>query len=190
MDGLIALADEFSALLVVDEAHATGVIGRRGMGLTAGKNVDITVGTFGKALGSFGAYVTCSARLRDYLVNCCSGFIYTTAPPPAVVGAIDAALDIVPGMDSERKRLERNAEFLRKSLRKKGYDTGDSTTQIIPVIVGDETDTLALSDRLASNGFLATAIRPPTVPDGKSRIRLSLSAAHTQAEIEALAGAF
>ena len=91
IDALVELAGEFDALLVIDEAHATGVLGERGMGLTCGKDVDVCIGTFGKALGSFGAYVACGEKLWEYLVNCCPGFIYTTALPPAVLGAVDAA---------------------------------------------------------------------------------------------------
>lgn len=190
IDGLIKLADTYQALLMVDEAHATGVVGLQGMGLTAGKNVDVTIGTFGKALGAFGAYIAGSRQIRDYLVNCCSGFIYTTALPPSVMGSIDAALDLVPGMEKERKALQENAALFRDSLAQLGYDTGNSTSQIVPVIIGNEEETLALSDRLEKNGFLATAIRPPTVPRGQSRIRISLSAAHTREQIEELIDVF
>jgi len=190
IDGLIDLAQQHQAVLMVDEAHATGVIGTRGMGLTTGKDVDVTVGTFGKALGSFGAYIACSAQMKDYLINCCSGFIYTTALPPSVVGAIDAALDLAPNMAAERRTLRDNADFLRGTLQGLGYDTGNSTTQIVPVIVGGERETLALSARLEGSGFLATAIRPPTVPKGQSRIRISLSAAHTREQLEALIEVF
>ena len=160
------------------------------MGLTAGMNVDITIGTFGKALGSFGAYIATSASVRDYLINCCSGFIYTTALPPPTLGAIDAALDLVPTMDAARRSLHDNADFLRSSLRQLGYDTGVSTTQIIPVVLGDEDATLAVSRKLEQAGFLATAIRPPTVPSGQSRIRLALSAAHSREQIESLLEVF
>lgn len=190
IDGLIDLAEKYQALLMVDEAHATGVLGPRGMGLTAGKNVDVTIGTFGKALGSFGAYIACSKQIKDYLINCCSGFIYTTALPPPVIGSIDAALDLIPGMEKERKALQDNAGFFRDSLRQLGYDTGNSTTQIIPVIIGNEEETLALSERLGQNGFLATAIRPPTVAPGQSRIRITLSAAHTREQVERLIDVF
>ena len=190
IDELIDLAAAHHALLMVDEAHATGVMGSRGMGLTAGKDVDVTMGTFGKALGSFGAYMAGSKRIRDYLVNCCAGFIYTTALPPPVVGSIDAALDLVPGMEEGRASLRSNADFLRRGLEALGYDTGDSTTQIVPVILGNEEETLALSERLESNGFLAMAIRPPTVPRGQSRIRISLSTDHTREQVKALVDVF
>jgi 8-amino-7-oxononanoate synthase len=190
IDRLVALSEEFQAILVVDEAHATGVIGERGMGLSCGKGVDIVMGTFGKACGSFGAYIACSETVRDYLVNCCSGFIYTTAMPPPVVGSIDAALDLIPQMEREREDLFLKGGFLRQSLRAMGFDTGKSTTQIVPVIVGDDRETLNLSAWLEKNGFLAIAIRPPTVPRGEARIRLALSAAHTWEQIEHLVEAF
>ena len=183
---LVDLARAFDALLVVDEAHATGVLGPGGMGLCCGKGVDLTIGTFGKACGSFGAYAACSLKLRDYLVNCCSGFIYTTAMPPSVIGSIDAALDLIPAMDNERKELHAKADFLRSNLRGLGWRTGASDTQIIPVWVGRETEALALSRHLEDMGVLATALRPPTVPDGESRIRLALSVAHTKAHLEYL----
>jgi 8-amino-7-oxononanoate synthase len=160
------------------------------MGLTCGKAVDITIGTFGKACGSFGAYVACSEEIRDYLVNCCTGFIYTTAMPPSLVGSIDAALDLIPQMDNERRDLQKMAEYLRTSLLDFGWSTGNSTTQIIPVIVGDEQRTLALSEWLEKEGFLATALRPPTVGEGESRIRLALSASHTREQVDRLMDAF
>ncbi len=183
---LVGLARAFDALLVVDEAHATGVLGPGGMGLCCGKGVDLIIGTFGKACGSFGAYAACSHKLRDYLVNCCSGFIYSTAMPPSVIGSIDAALDIIPGMGEERKELHSKADFLRLRLQNLGWRTGASNTQIIPVMVGGEMEALALSNHLESKGVLATAIRPPTVPEGQSRIRLALSAAHTMEHLEYL----
>ena len=184
IDRIRQLSERFNALLIVDEAHATGVLGEGGMGLTAGKSIDVTIGTFGKALGSFGAYVATSSTIRDYLINCCPGFIYTTALPPPVIGAIDAALDLIPTMDEERLRLQQNA------LQRQGYQTGASSTQIIPVLIGDEQHTLALSQQLDAAGILATAIRPPTVPAGGSRIRLALSAAHTQQHIDKLLATF
>ncbi len=183
---LSALADEFGALLIVDEAHATGVCGPKGMGLTCGHDVALTIGTFGKACGSFGAYVVGSRDMCDFIVNCCPGFIYSTALPPAVIGAIDAALDLIPDMEDERRRLHANAEHLRRALNAMGWETGHSSSQIIPVLVGDEPATLALSAWLEENGVLAVAIRPPTVPRGESRIRISLSAAHTREHVDRL----
>jgi 8-amino-7-oxononanoate synthase len=190
IDGLVELAEEFNALLMADEAHATGVVGHRGMGLTCGKKVDVTIGTFGKALGSFGAYITCSEKMRDYLINCCSGFIYTTALPPSVIGSIDAALDLIPTMEEERLELHRKADFLRSSLNESGWNTGPSTTQIVPVLIGEEKETLSLSKWLEEHGILAIAIRPPTIEKGQSRIRLSLSASHTHEHLELLIDAF
>ncbi|MCY4531982.1 MAG: 8-amino-7-oxononanoate synthase [Gammaproteobacteria bacterium] len=190
IDRLIYLASEYDAILYVDDAHATGVLGRKGMGLTTGKKVDVTMGTFSKALGSFGAYIACSPKIRDYLVNCCSGFVYTTALPPSTLGAIDAALDLVPAMDKSRRMLRESSQFLRNALQQSGYDTGQSSTQIIPVILGDEDSTMAMSQKLETAGFLVTPIRPPTVPEGESRIRIALSAAHTRDQIEAMVEVF
>ena len=190
MDTLTDLSAEYDALLVVDEAHATGVWGKRGMGLTCGKPVDVVVGTFGKACGSFGAYVACSRKLKNYLINCCYGFIYSTALPPPVIGAIDAALDLIPEMEKERRHLYSNIDLLRRSLKQLNYDTGNSSTQIIPVIVGEEQKTLALSKWLQKNGILATAIRPPAVPQGKSRIRISHSSSHSREQVEYLINVF
>ncbi len=186
VDALVDLADTFNAILYVDEAHATGVLGHGGMGLTAGKAVDVAMGTFSKGCGSYGAYIACSAAMREYLVNRCQGFIYTTALPPQVLGAIDAALDLVPGMAAERRRISDNADYLRATLRQRGWFTGPSDTQIVPVWVGGADDVLDLAENLEKRGFLATGIRPPTVPEGRSRIRLTLTALHTRAHVENL----
>lgn len=187
---LSALALRHDALLMVDEAHATGVFGPQGSGLCKGLCVDLVMGTFGKALGSFGAYAACSEPMYHYLVNRCGGFIYSTALPPSVIGAVDAALDIVPTMEKERESLRENARFLREELHRLGFSTGPSQSQIVPVIIGGEAETISLSDHLSANGILAVAIRPPTVEKGKSRIRLSLSAAHTRGMVERLISVF
>lgn len=183
---LAALARKWNALLYLDEAHATGVMGETGFGLTPGLGIDLAMGTFSKGMGSFGAYVGCSARLRDYLVNRASGLIYATALPPPVLGAIDAALDLVPTMAEARARLARNAARLRAGFAKAGLDTGPSASQIVPVILGDEHRTLRVAARLEENGVLGIAIRPPTVPPGTSRIRFALSAVHSDADIDRL----
>jgi 8-amino-7-oxononanoate synthase len=187
---LATLARQHDAVLVVDEAHATGVLGQGGAGLCAGVDgVDVVMGTFSKAFGCFGAYVAGSAALRDWLVNAASGFIFSTAPPPAMLGAIDAALDLVPGMDSERAHLAGLGERLRAGLAGRGFDTAGSASQIVPAIIGSEADALALSERLAARGMLAAAVRPPTVPAGTSRLRLALRATHAEADVDALLGA-
>ncbi|HET9629932.1 MAG TPA: 8-amino-7-oxononanoate synthase, partial [Novosphingobium sp.] len=184
---LAALARAHDAVLMVDEAHATGVLGPGGAGLCAGVDgVDVVMGTFSKAFGGFGAYVAGSARLRDWLVNAASGFIFSTAPPPAVLGAIDAALDLVPGMAGERAHLASLGDRLRSGLAARRLPTAGSASQIVPAIIGSEADAMALSERLAQRGMLAAAIRPPTVPAGTSRLRLALRATHAAADVDAL----
>ncbi|SFF99370.1 8-amino-7-oxononanoate synthase [Novosphingobium sp. CF614] len=187
---LAAIARAHDAALFVDEAHATGVLGPQGRGLSAEVDgLDLVMGTFSKALGGFGAYVAGSRITIDYLVNAASGFVFTTAPPPAVLGAIDAALDLVPAMDAERAHLAALGERLRAGLAGLGLDHGASSTQIVPAVIGPEETTLALSRRLEAAGFLASAIRPPTVPPGTSRLRLALRASHAEADIDALLAA-
>lgn len=186
VDALINLADKYGAELYIDEAHATGVLGTNGFGLCAGKNVAFKMGTFSKALGGFGAYLVCSRTVRDYLINRCAGFIYSTALPPAVLGAMDAALELVPTLDATRKRLLDNAEKVRARFSKSGFDVGGSSTQIIPLIVGDEKKTLAVAKSLEQENILGIAIRPPTVPKGASRIRFALSASHSDDDINLL----
>jgi 8-amino-7-oxononanoate synthase len=195
MDGdradLAALADlaaAYDAVLFVDEAHATGVLGPGGRGLSAQVpgRIDVVMGTFSKALGGFGAYVAGSRVLIDYLVNAASGFVFTTAPPPAVLGAIDAALDLVPGMDAERVHLAALGDRLRQGLAALGIDHGASSTQIVPAMIGGEDDAMRIAAALEAADLLASAIRPPTVPPGTSRLRLALRAGHSQDDIDVL----
>ena len=187
VDALIQLAERYGAILYLDDAHALGVLGQDGMGLAAHRSgVDVAIGTFGKAFGAFGAFVACSQKLRDYLINCCPGFIYTTALPPAVIGAIAAALKLMPTLEPERQHLSQQADQLRQKLRSLGYNPGASSSQIVPLILQDESQALHLSEWLEAHGILATAIRPPTVPIGTSRIRLALSSCHTAEQLEYL----
>jgi len=188
---LSAMARAHDAFLFVDEAHATGVLGPEGAGLSATLpgGVDLVMGTFSKAMGSFGAYVAGSKRLCDYLINTCGGFIYSTAPPPAVLGAIDAALDIVPGMESECAKLAALGTQLRKGLAGLGIDTGASATHIVPAIIGDARDAMRVSESLTAHGLLASAIRPPTVPPNTSRLRLALRATHDPGDVDRLISA-
>ena len=185
---LTALARRYDAMLYVDEAHATGLFGPRGFGLCAGHGgeIDIAMATFGKALGSYGSYLACNKVLRDYLIQRCGGFIYSTALPPQVLGAIDAALELLPQLDKERAYLQQQSARLRQALQQQEWNTGDSTTQIIPVILGSEQAATTLAGILHEQGILAPAIRPPTAPRGTSRLRLSLSAAHKAEDIDRL----
>jgi 8-amino-7-oxononanoate synthase len=191
LGALIALADEFGAHLYVDEAHATGVLGPQGRGLTAEHpgRIDVVMGTLGKALGGFGAYVAGSRALIDFLINRCAGFIYSTALPPSVFGALDAALEIVPAMEVERTRVHDHAARFRAAALQRGFSTGASDTQIVPLLIGGNDATVSAQARLEQQGLLAIAIRPPTVPEGEARLRLSFSAAHQDADVERLCAA-
>jgi 8-amino-7-oxononanoate synthase len=163
------------------------VLGPHGAGLAAtlpkGAPV-IVMGTLGKALGGFGAYVAGPKTLIDALVQRCGGFIYSTAPPPAVLGALDAALDLVPGMDLDRERLLKHAARVRAAAEAREFAVFGSSTQILPVGLGSESRALNAARTFEEAGLLAVAIRPPTVSEGTSRLRLSLSAAHEDAVID------
>lgn len=191
---LAELAREHKALLYVDEAHATGILGPGGAGLCAEPDVkgrvDIVMGTFGKALGGFGSFVAGDSLLRDWLVNRCRAFIYSTALPPPSVAAALKALELLPALDAERGCVARQAERVRHALKTLGIDTLASDTQIIPAVMGSDADTLAAARCLEDQGILAVAIRPPTVPPGTGRLRLTLTAAHTAADVEQLLGSF
>jgi 8-amino-7-oxononanoate synthase len=181
---IAALARAHDACLIVDDAHATGILGEGGAGLAA--EADIVIGTFSKALGSFGGFVASSETVRDYLVNRCAGLIYSTALPPPVLGAIDAALDLVPGMNAERAHVAGLAERFRAGAQAVGISTGASTTQIVPVIRGSAEAAIAMSARLRQAGFWVTSIRPPTVPVGTARLRLAFTASHHESDIDRL----
>lgn len=187
VSALIQLADQYNAILYLDDAHALGVLGEQGMGLAAFQpEIDLVVGTLGKAFGAFGAFVACSQKLRDYLINYCPGFIYTTALPPGIIGAIDAALTLIPDLDDERQHLINQSKELRDRLHKIGYSTLNSDSQIVPMMVGESEKTLELSRALETEGILAVAIRPPTVPEGSARIRIALSSQHQPEHLEML----
>lgn len=184
---LVDLKERHGALLMIDEAHATGVLGEKGaglaqaLGLTAG--VDVHMGTFSKALGALGGYAAGDLRLIDYLHNKARAFIYSTALPPPVLGAIDKALDIAREQPERRRYLLDQAEIFRHELNLAGFDTLGSETQIIPVLVGENARTLDFAARLRAEGLMAVALRPPTVPPGKARVRFSLSAAHASEDL-------
>jgi 8-amino-7-oxononanoate synthase len=185
--GLSELARRHRCRLMVDEAHATGAIGRGGRGSVAAAGlsgeVDVVVGTLGKALGSYGAYVCADAETVDLLVNCARSFIFSTAPPPPAIGAAAAALGLLEAEPERVDRLQANAATLRKALAAAGLDAGHSPTQIVPVEVGGAEPTMELCERLLERGVFAQGIRPPTVPAGSSRLRLTVMATHDPAEL-------
>jgi 8-amino-7-oxononanoate synthase len=189
------LAERYDAMVMVDEAHATGVVGPRGGGLVQAlgleRRISVQMGTLGKALGGFGAYVAGSSALIDFLVNRARTFIFTTALPPPVVAAAGAALTIVEREPERRSTVRRHAQRLRAGLRAGGYDVqGDDTSHILPVLIGDAEATMALSAALLDHGVLAHGIRPPTVPDGTARIRATVMATHREEDIDEAVRAF
>jgi 8-amino-7-oxononanoate synthase len=186
---IVELKDRYGAVLMVDEAHATGVLGPGGAGLAEElgltPRVEMHMGTFSKALGSLGGYVAGDQRLIDYLHNRARSFIYSTAMPPQVLGAIGAALDLVTQEPERRRYLLAEAKTFRDALTQAGFDLLGSETQIVPVLVGENARTLELAARLRERGLLAVAFRPPTVTPGRARVRFSLSAAHSREDLAA-----
>jgi 8-amino-7-oxononanoate synthase len=187
IEGLAKLARGYDCRLMVDEAHATGTIGPGGRGSVAAAGmadeVDVVVGTLGKALGSYGAYVCASKELIDYLINVARPFIFSTAPPPPTIAAALAALELLESSPHRVDRLMANARTIRKALEAEGLPLAESETQIVPVIVGDPEATVRLSELALDRGVFAQAIRPPTVPEGTSRLRLATMATHRGAEL-------
>ena len=194
MDGDVAPLPELAGLarrhrcrLMVDEAHGTGCIGPEGRGAVAaagvGEGVDVVIGTLGKALGSYGAYVCGSRQLVEYLLNVARPFIFSTALPPAVVAAASAALELIAERPERVERLAANAGELRAGLREEGFEIAGDGTQIVPLVVGGADDAMALCERALERGVFAQAIRPPTVPRGTSRLRMTAMATHEAADM-------
>ncbi len=201
MDGDIAplrniadIAEKYDALLMVDDAHATGVIGETGRGSVEYWNlygrIDIQMGTLGKALGGFGAFVAVNYKLREYLINRVRPFIFTTSLPIPVVAGVMEALNILEENPDLVKRLRSNVVKFVKGLQEIGLDVKDQKTAIIPIIVGDEERALKMSKLLFEEGVFVSAIRPPTVPKGTSRLRVTLMASHTDEDIDFAINAF
>jgi glycine C-acetyltransferase/8-amino-7-oxononanoate synthase len=192
--GIVELAEKFAAMVMVDEAHATGIFGSNGAGVVAKlglrERVLVQMGTLGKALGGFGAYVAGSGALRDLLINRCRSFIYTTALPPAVMAMALAAIDVVKREPKRREELWANCRRMRAGLTQAGFAVGPGESPILPLIIGAEAKCMELSERLLRRGVFAQGIRPPTVPPGTSRLRITLMATHTQAQIERALAAF
>jgi 8-amino-7-oxononanoate synthase len=183
------LCDRHGAMLYLDEAHATGVLGPTGAGLAEAlgltDRVDVQMGTLGKALGSFGAYVAGSRALVDWLVSRARTFVFTTALPPAACGAALAALDVLAAEPERRGRLQALSARMKAGLERLGFPMAGVIAPIFPVVLGDEERALAASRALRERGFFVRAIRPPTVPRGTSRLRVSLTAGHEEAQVDA-----
>ena len=186
LDKLYELSRDYNALLMVDDAHATGTIGN-GHGTAAyfnlEKEIDIQLGTLSKSLGSVGGYVAANSTIIDYLVNTSRSFIFSTALSPADIGAALAALYVLETDVSVLGRLQENVNYMTNQLISMGIDATNETP-IFPILIGSNEDTLAVSDYLYEAGIIGTAIRPPTVPIGESRIRLTVTAAHNKEQID------
>ncbi len=186
LDKLYELSRDYNALLMVDDAHATGTIGN-GHGTAAyfnlEKEIDIQLGTLSKSLGSVGGYVAANSTIIDYLVNTSRSFIFSTALSPADIGAALAALQVLETDASVLGHLQENVNYLADQLTSMGIDATNETP-IFPILIGSNEDTLAVSDYLYEAGIIGTAIRPPTVPIGESRIRLTVTAAHNKEQID------
>jgi 8-amino-7-oxononanoate synthase len=191
INSLLRVARDHAAELIVDEAHATGVMGPQGRGLAAEfgvkREIPAIVHTCGKALASAGAFVCCGATLKNYLVNRARTFIFSTAMPPYFVGQIRAALHLAMQSDAERAHLREIGNLLREELLAIGAGFGKSATQIVPVFCGSNESALHVAGYLQANGFAAKAIRPPTVPAGTARVRISLTAKVTREDVRRLA---
>ena len=186
-----ALCEKYNAFLMVDDAHGFGTLGPKGAGLIgeqglSQKQVPAVIGTFGKAFGTSGAFVAGSHEFIQYLIQKARSYIYTTAAPPAIAAATLTSLKLVQHADVLRQKLKHNIEKLRAGLTGFGYELMPSHTAIQPVLVGENDRAMQMSEALRSRGLLITAIRPPTVPVGSARLRITLSAEHTDDDIDRL----
>jgi 8-amino-7-oxononanoate synthase len=191
---LLLLAEKYGAILMVDDAHATGVIGKTGRGTAehfglAGR-VHIQMGTLGKALGSFGAYAAGNRELIEYLINSARSFIYSTSLPPAVCAASLAAFDVVEREPELRETLWKNRDRFVHGLAALGVVPGSSETPIVPVMLGESEKALKAADKLFEYGLYATAVRPPSVSKGAARIRVTVTAAHSSDDIDTAVALF
>ncbi|MGX9937414.1 aminotransferase class I/II-fold pyridoxal phosphate-dependent enzyme [Advenella kashmirensis] len=190
---VVDIAASYDCFLYLDEAHATGLYGPQGYGLST--TVDLSpvphmvMGTFSKAIGGAGAYIACNAIMQQFMLNRTAGFIYSTAPSPMSVAAAAQAWSMVPALAAQRQQIFAMADLLRQLLRARGITVMGDGTNIVPVCLGDESDTLALKRALQQEGMMVSAIRPPTVPTGTSRLRIAINALHDSDSVNQLAQA-
>jgi 8-amino-7-oxononanoate synthase len=178
LDDLYELKERYEVYIIVDDAHGTGVFGEKGTGVEELHNLcgamDIQMATFGKSLGSFGAFVLSDEIIIDFLINRARTFMYTTALPPPALGAARAALKLVRESTTFRDELWKNIDYLRNGLTEAGFDLKDSRGPIVPIVIGQDKATVAMQEALLEKGLFLQAIRPPTVPDGTSRLRFTV----------------
>jgi 8-amino-7-oxononanoate synthase len=191
---IVELARRHDAAVMIDEAHAVGILGVKGAGLASALNleseIDVQMGTLSKALGSYGAYVAGSRALIDLLINRARSFVFTTGLPPASAAAASAAIDLIQAEPERIKRLWDNGCYLGQGLTAAGFRLGASATPILPVIVGPAEPALDLADALLTRNIFVLAIRPPTVPEGTARLRVTPTAEHTRADLDEALAAF
>lgn len=185
---LIELKEKYNAIVMVDEAHATGVIGTNGRGIVehlglTGK-VDIIMGTFGKAIGSYGAFAATTKILKEYLINTARSFIFSTSLPPSVCGAAIKAIELMDSKPELIKKLNYNVEYFKKRLKEFYPGIKCNTIPIIPIIIGDTYETMTICEELLEKGIFIQGIRPPSVPEGTSRLRLTITAQHTEEQMD------
>jgi len=186
---LVGLKEKYNCRIFVDEAHATGIFGRHGSGVVEEEGLsletDFVMGTFSKALGSFGAYLATSGKIVNYLVNASRSFIYSTALPAAIVASNLAAIEVIRNEPERRKELLNKSDFLREGLRRKGFIVR-GVSQIIPVILGENSKAVNSANSLRAKGYWVMPLRPPTVPAGEARLRFSLNFYHSREDLEGL----
>jgi glycine C-acetyltransferase/8-amino-7-oxononanoate synthase len=196
LEGIVELAKSHDVRVMVDEAHATGTVGPDGRGVVAAldltSDIDVIVGTLSKALGAYGAFAACDTQVARYLVNSARSFIYSTAPSPPVVAAAAEALEILIEQPRRVTRLRQNAELFRRELVRRGFDVDEDpgnkgAAHIVPLVIGEPELAMKMSQEALERGVFAQAIRPPTVPDGMSRIRAAVMASHKPDELTAAA---
>ena len=185
MDAIIYLKRKYGFFLYLDESHATGVLGSSGYGFSQdySDDVDISISTLSKGIGAFGGFLVCRSVLKRYLINSSSGFIYSSVLPPPVIGAIDAAWDLVSSLEVTRQQIKVNSEILRKSIKQLGFDTGTSSSHIIPIILKNVEYSMQMSESLQKKGISVSLIRPPTVRYNTSRLRVCVNSSHSQEDI-------
>jgi len=186
---IAALKSKYNCEIFLDEAHATGIFGKNGSGLAEEEGVtektDFIMGTFSKALGSFGAYLATSRKIADYLVNTCRSFIYSTALPPGAIAANLSSIELVKAEPERREKILKLSEYFRASLAKGGFQV-KGCSQIVPLMVGDNLRAVELAKKLQSAGFWVLPILPPTVPKGEARLRFCLTYNHEKEDIDKL----